>query len=221
MERTIQTIKQTLRKSREDDSDPYLAILALRTSVNSTNSSAAFALFNRYPRTLIPRIDSTTTYQRQNDSHKHSINLNPLETGEVVRFRDKNSNQWDRMGIVTEKYHTPRSYIIRTDKNSIIRRNRRHLLPSNNKFEITGEEDDTLINNLNNSKDSTTDNNNTDSKITQNEETTNTGSTNSNHEEESNTTNEHRTRSGRLIVKPLRYREKKKLFIYIIYTNLD
>ena len=122
------------------------------------------------------------------------------------------------MGIVTEKYHTPRSYIIRTDKDSIIRRNRRHLLPSNNKFEITGEEDDTLINNLTNSKDST-DNNNTDSTITQNEETTNTGSTNSNHEEESNTTNEHRTRSGRLIVKPLRYREKKNyLFILFILT---
>ena len=98
VERTIQTIKQTLRKSREDDSDPYLAILALRTSVNSTNSSAAFALFNRHPRTLIPRIDSTTTYQRQNDSHKHSINLNPLETGEVVRFRAKtptNGTEWE------------------------------------------------------------------------------------------------------------------------------
>ena len=99
VERTIQTIKQTLRKSREDDSDPYLAILALRTSVNSTNSSAAFALFNRHPRTLIPRIDSTTTYQRQNDSHKDSINLNPLETLERSSdFETKtptNGTEWE------------------------------------------------------------------------------------------------------------------------------
>ena len=41
LERAIQTIKKTLRKCREDYSDPYLAMLALRTTKSSTGTSAS------------------------------------------------------------------------------------------------------------------------------------------------------------------------------------
>ena len=41
VERAIQTIKETLRKYREDNSDPYLVMLALRTTKNSSGTSTS------------------------------------------------------------------------------------------------------------------------------------------------------------------------------------
>ncbi|XP_057296160.1 uncharacterized protein K02A2.6-like [Hydractinia symbiolongicarpus] len=66
VERTIQTIKRTFRKCKSDGSDPHLALLALRTSVNSANSSAAYSLMKRNLRTLIPTVNSTKS---QYDKH--------------------------------------------------------------------------------------------------------------------------------------------------------
>ena len=57
VERAIQTIKKTLRKCREDDSDPYLAMLALRTTKNSSGTSASELLMKQKLRTLVPSLN--------------------------------------------------------------------------------------------------------------------------------------------------------------------
>ena len=57
VERAILTIKKTLRKCREDDSDPCLAILVLRKTKNSSGTSAPELLMKRKLRTLVPSLN--------------------------------------------------------------------------------------------------------------------------------------------------------------------
>ena len=47
VEWTIQTVKKTLRKAKLSNNDPYLAILALRTTPQQKLSSSAQLLMNR------------------------------------------------------------------------------------------------------------------------------------------------------------------------------
>ena len=50
---------------------------------------------------------------------------------------------WSRHGKIIGLHDTPRSYNILSDKNRTIRRNRRHLLTSNDEFCIKGEVEET------------------------------------------------------------------------------
>ena len=54
VEQTIQTVKKTLRKTKLFNNDPYLAILALRTTPQQKRSSPAQLLMNRNLRTTPP-----------------------------------------------------------------------------------------------------------------------------------------------------------------------
>ena len=61
VERAIQTIKKTLRKCREDDSDPYLAMLALPTTKNSSGTSASELLMKRKLQTVVHKNETHET----------------------------------------------------------------------------------------------------------------------------------------------------------------
>ena len=57
VERTIQTVKKTLRKVVKSGNDVYLGLLALRTAPSKDiGKSPAFKLMNRNPRTLLPLV---------------------------------------------------------------------------------------------------------------------------------------------------------------------
>ena len=57
VERTIQTVKRTLKKAAASHQDPYLALLAIRTTpVKGQVISPAFMLMNLYSRTLLPSV---------------------------------------------------------------------------------------------------------------------------------------------------------------------
>ena len=58
--------------------------------------------------------------------------LKPLKVNDTVRFRE--GKTWSRHGKIISLHNTPRSYNILSDKSRNIRRNRRHLLPSNDEF---------------------------------------------------------------------------------------
>ena len=58
VERAIQIIKKTLRKSKEDDDDPYSAILGLRTNKNSSCISTSELLMKRKLQTQIPLLNA-------------------------------------------------------------------------------------------------------------------------------------------------------------------
>ena len=57
VERAIQTIKKTLQKRREDDNDPCLAMLPLRTTKNSSGKSVSELLIKRKLLTLVTSLN--------------------------------------------------------------------------------------------------------------------------------------------------------------------
>ena len=127
VERTIQSVKRTLKKARHDGSDPYLALLHVRTTplVNGGISPSAH-LMKRNLQTLLPPV-----VLQEKVSEKPARNLPVLDNGDSVRFRENNC--WSRKGIIINKGVEPRSYKLLSDKNTITRRNRQHLLKTNEK----------------------------------------------------------------------------------------
>ena len=119
------------------------------------------------------------------------------------------------MGVVTNKHNTaPRSYNIHTDKDTVIRRNRRHLLPSSSTFDVKDdipfeEAPNTEVSNTEapNAKVSNTEVSNTEVPNTETHNTDVSNRAKVTTYDEVPTPKEVRTRSGRLIVKPARYRQ--------------
>ena len=134
VERTIQTVKKTLRKVKLSNNDPYLAILALRTTPRQKLSSPAQLLMNRNLRTALP-----SSFRLPEQSYnRNSKNLPPLNQGQSIRTHQDKS--WSRKGIMIEPGTPRRSYKILTDKSTVIRRNRRHILKSNEIFKLDLED---------------------------------------------------------------------------------
>ena len=147
-ERTVQTVKKLLKKVLANDEDPYLALLAYRTTpgVNNTPSSA-YCLMQRNPQTTLPSVKSSSK-SRETDtssqSHKikkyhdqHARNLPDLQIGDTVRLRKKAfpKKLWNRKGKVLSKLEEPRSYKVETEQGIILRRNRQDLLKTKESFE--------------------------------------------------------------------------------------
>ena len=59
VERSIQTVKRSMKKAREAKSDPFLSLLVLNTTPSDDGSSPAYKIYNRNPRTSLP----ATTFQ--------------------------------------------------------------------------------------------------------------------------------------------------------------
>ena len=136
VERTIQTVKRTLKKAHESGQDVYLALLALNTTPSPDGKSAAFKMFNRNPRTTLPSIVPNKSRQVLKDlKSKHYHNrrakdLSDLEPGTIVRMRIDTDSSWKESGKIVEKCQQPRSYLVLNSKGNLVRRNRRHLMPT-------------------------------------------------------------------------------------------
>ena len=192
VERTIQTIKRALKKCKESNSDPYLAILTLRTTTNSTNTSPDEVLMNRKLRTTLPRMpkshmsnaelkasEKTNILQRviKQRYDENSRNLKPLQAGQTIRYH--HNGTWSRHATIIDQPHT-RSYNLLNDNGKIIRRNLRQIIPSRDKFVISPAQ--------------------VDAEIGANEDTPNQGAN-------EDTPCQVTTRSGRVIRKPKRFRQ--------------
>ena len=68
--------------------------------------------------------------------------MSDITPGTVVRMRIPGEKQWNKIGKVVEKCPQPRAYRILNSKGNIVRRNRRHLLPCKDKFHIQSDQDD-------------------------------------------------------------------------------
>ena len=122
IERTIQTVKKTLRKVIKSGDDVYLGLLALRTTPTKENSkSPAYMVMNRNPRTLFPCLNFANISKSQQlisprkqssytKSHyiDHSKDLPPLLLNDTVRIRQKGN--WCLKGTVIKKCDQQRSY---------------------------------------------------------------------------------------------------------------
>ena len=132
----IQTVKKTLRKAKLSNNDPYLAILALRTTPQQKHSSPAQLLMNRNLQTTLP-----SPSQLLKQSYNRNVkNLPPLNPGQSIQTNQDKS--WSHKGIIIESDISRRSYKILTDKNTVICRNQRHILKSNETFKLDLEDTD-------------------------------------------------------------------------------
>ena len=136
-EKAVQTVKKILKKS----TDPFIGLLEYRnTPISGMSYTPMQLLMSRTARTKIPtcpilmkpRVATGVIrqLQRNQDKQKHyydkgSKALQPLKPQDQVRIRQ--GKRWIP-ATVTATASTPRSYIVRTQDGQTYRRNRRHLL---------------------------------------------------------------------------------------------
>ena len=139
-ERSIQAVKARLKKAEENRSDFHVANFNYCvTPLTDSDKSLAELLFNRHLRTklpvpadkLVPTFARVVRPQLVDRQHKfkavhdrHARDLPPLHPGDV---RVQQQGQLVR-GEVIAQHKSPRSYVVKTERGSTIRRNRRHLI---------------------------------------------------------------------------------------------
>ena len=136
VERTIKTVKSMLKKEK----DPYKALVAYRATPLASGYSPIELLMGRKIRSALPtpsdQLNPKWPYlkrfyeadkilkarQKENFDVCHGVRHNPeLQTGDKVQWIPDSR----KLGIVKEKAHTPRSYIVQTPVGQL-RRSRRH-----------------------------------------------------------------------------------------------
>lgn len=157
-ERSIQTVKNILKKATEEGKDEYMAMLEYRnTPITGCDYSPAQLLMSRMLRDKIPtkrqllapkvavkaRQKLTERQRRQKQYFdRDARDLKPLSDGDSVRYRV--GKTWEP-AVVTGRHSTPRSYLITTQNGQPLRRNRRHLLktdePRNDKPSILQDDE--------------------------------------------------------------------------------
>ncbi|XP_064646193.1 uncharacterized protein K02A2.6-like [Lineus longissimus] len=140
VEKAVQTVKKILKRSFSTGEDPYLGLLAYRSTPREADiASPAKLLMGRNLRTRLPTatsqllpVDAVKVQQQiqtRRDTAKaffdgKSRALKPLNPGDNVMITspDKQGSP----GIVEQQTSDPISYLVRT-RNNTLRRNRRHL----------------------------------------------------------------------------------------------
>ena len=141
IERTIQTVKQALRKAKVDNMDPEMALLCIRTTpIDSKLPSPAEILYGRKIQGNLP-VKICNTHPHRDEIHqrlkerqdaqkeyhdKHTRDLPPLYKEQPVVIQDQTSGLWTPAKVV-EECPQPRSYIVQTPDGRSLRRNRRHV----------------------------------------------------------------------------------------------
>ena len=145
VERSVETVKNLIRKAHASNTDVYGAILAYRTTpLQDCGKSPAELLMNRTIKTRLNAhvCQPDSNIQRQNYNPKyanmHTRVLPPLNVNDNVRVRHQ--NKWALKAKVVGNYkQNPRSYIVETSEGQQLRRNRQHLLPTSETWTSTPE----------------------------------------------------------------------------------
>lgn len=141
VERTIQTVKRTMKKAKSSGVNVNMALLCLRTTpVDSEIPSPAELLCGRKVKSNLPVIIKNNaaqkehTYQRLHERQtqqkayfdRSAHDLKPLTPGQLVRIQDTRTGMWTPAQV---KNHSdePRSYIVVTPNGRELRRNRAHI----------------------------------------------------------------------------------------------
>ena len=151
-ERFVDVMKQTLTKTLESQQDVHLALLCVRTTPLGPNlPSPAELLFGRKLKSNLPCVNLA---ERDDDLRRalrelrtkhiplydsHSRSLPELTPGQSVRVQDPITKRW-KPGVVKSKEEEPRSYLVQQPSGSVLRRNRRHLRATGERFRFPGPE---------------------------------------------------------------------------------
>ena len=97
-EASVKIIKKLLKKASYNDEDPYLAVLAHRTTPGNDGRSPAEKLMNRQPRSNLPTINKPAKESQVKPENKwynaNARNLPELKIGDTVRIQGNKT--WDR-----------------------------------------------------------------------------------------------------------------------------
>ena len=142
-ERSVQTVKQLLKKSGEDF---WTALLEYRaTPIAGSKLSPAEMMFDRNIRTQLTshkQPQRVPEERRQQEQRKYTVpkkdqnnkHLSPLSPGDTVRMWNKKKKKWLPKARVLECLTSPRSYLIETEAGRQYKRNRQHLLKTEEEF---------------------------------------------------------------------------------------
>ncbi len=145
IERMIQTAKSVIRKAEQDGSDPEMALQVLRTTpVDHKIPSPAEILHGRKMQSnlpvKIPYSNDPVTRQLQHRQEvmkkyhdRKSRDLPPLYPDQPIRVQDQKSKKWVP-ATVSRVRPEPRSYDVRMQNGTTLRRNRRHIRSTAEKF---------------------------------------------------------------------------------------
>jgi len=142
-ESAVKTVKRILRKAKDANTDPYMALLEFRNTPLPCGYSPAQLLMSRRLKSTLPTtnkqlapevIDRKTAREsmqaaRLKSKLYHDRNAKPLSQlnpGDRVTYQS--GKVWEP-AVVTSQY-SPRSYVIRTPEGTQYRRNRIHLRKS-------------------------------------------------------------------------------------------
>ena len=146
VERSIQTAKRTLKNAKLANEDHYLSIPFLNSQPDKNGLSPADKLFNHPICTSLPSAKpqpkpSTTNTAIEPQTQNR---LSTLKPGDTVRIRTEAEKTCDKKGSVTAPNDRPRSYNGLNEKGNLIIRNRRHLIPTNEKFIVKHDYDNII-----------------------------------------------------------------------------
>ncbi|UYV83112.1 K02A2.6-like [Cordylochernes scorpioides] len=219
VERTIQTIKGLIIKAVKSGRDPNLALMEFNNTPKYDLPSPTQMLMGRSVRTLStytrqqlkPLFDTTKNYQKLRDHQQKYAGspkriLRPLEVGDNIMLQERH-RKWVP-ATVTAKHETPRSYMVKTPSGSEYRRNRSHLRPR--KFSVEDSAPTSQSPSIPGSQAGTAMDDNIQDHgrpTSENRRAYDPRENVAKKGEESSTSPSVRTRSGRTVRKPLRYRD--------------
>uniref|UniRef100_A0A673G6N8 Integrase catalytic domain-containing protein n=1 Tax=Sinocyclocheilus rhinocerous TaxID=307959 RepID=A0A673G6N8_9TELE len=152
-ERAMKIAKTILRQE-----NPVLALLSYRdTPTEPTRESPAKLLMGRKLRTTVPTFKQNLKRRfpniikvKLNDARAKGANeraynrrysarpLPSLQKGDKVRVKTDAEKQWKTTGVIMKSAGTPRSLVVKTSEGDVIRRNRQHLLLTNQEENSNG-----------------------------------------------------------------------------------
>ena len=151
IESQVKTTKKTLKKAKATNSDPYLALMCLRsTPIDGKLPSPAELLLGRPIQDNLPRriqgspnnddITERLEYRQERQRHYHDRgcrSLPDLAPGQAIRIQDPVSSTWKPAMVKEKPDKVPRSYSkVTTPAGQELRRNRRRVkeAPSDDKW---------------------------------------------------------------------------------------
>ena len=139
-EQTVQMVKKLIKKALQDREDPDIALLNFCTSPRVDGGpSPVLKLMQCNPRTLLPSAKpysvkaptySSTYYNRD------AKDLPSLRPHDTVRIQNGTS-LYEKGKVIEALEQPPRSYTVETENRSIVRRKRRDLMITKEKFSPT------------------------------------------------------------------------------------